>query len=322
MNTKPKIKINKKIISKLLFDVLNQPVKDIQKMVMGICNEVYLVVLENNSEVVLRLNKEKKYLYGSHENIPLFKSKNIKVPEIIFEDYSLKKIPYHFQILSKIEGQDIGKIFFKLKNRELKNIAKELASIIIKLKSLPTNGKFGDTVGGPESQFDSWLDVIKEGVKTIYSRNEKTSVLDEKIKKILDYVIERYSSYFKSIKSEFYYDDMCSKNVMIYNGKFNGLVDLDSIAFGDYLDAIGRIKASWYNTKKGDLYLKTIMNELKLGEREKEMVDVYSIYNLISWTSEQGIQFNSNTSAKIDWDYVEKNKKKIIMMSNEIKNPQ
>lgn len=42
---------------------------------------------------------------------------------------------------------------------------------------------------------------------------------------------------------------------MISEGKFTGLVDLDYISFGDCVDILGKIRASWYGTEFGDRYL-------------------------------------------------------------------
>jgi hypothetical protein len=48
---------------------------------------------------------------------------------------------------------------------------------------------------------------------------------------------------------------------MVPEGRFSGLVDLDALAQGDYLDAIGRIKASWYGTRYGNVYTEALMDE-------------------------------------------------------------
>ena len=68
---------------------------EITRMTSGICNEVYLVKLKNNS-VIVRMHTLDRFLKGSSRNIPLFKSKGITVPEILFEDYSRQAILYAY----------------------------------------------------------------------------------------------------------------------------------------------------------------------------------------------------------------------------------
>ena len=54
------------------------------------------------------------------------------------EDYSKAFVPLNYQIQSKIEGQDLGVVFFSLNDEQLKAIAKEVAGIFKKVKT-PSN---------------------------------------------------------------------------------------------------------------------------------------------------------------------------------------
>src|SRR5262245_30258299 len=93
-------------ITKLHFD---QVPKNIERIDIGICNEVYLVRLKNK-EIVIRMSPIDKFLKGSSDHIPKFKLLGIKVPDILIEDYSKIQIPLSYQIQSKIEGKDLGKV--------------------------------------------------------------------------------------------------------------------------------------------------------------------------------------------------------------------
>ena len=59
-----------------------------------------------------------------------------------------------------------------------------------------------------------------------------------------------------------------SKNVLIDNGKFSGLVDIDTIVYGDPLEAVGSIKASWFGTHYCEVYTKAIEDEIRLVYEE------------------------------------------------------
>ena len=58
----------------------------ITRMSNGICNEVYRVEAAERT-LAVRLHSEPRYLLGSHNHIPIFRSKGINVPEILAEDY-------------------------------------------------------------------------------------------------------------------------------------------------------------------------------------------------------------------------------------------
>ncbi len=293
--------------------------KFITPMTTGLANEVYMVNYQNK-EAIIRLNKNSSPLKGSSHFIPLFKAQGIRVPEIIFEDYSKKLVPYYYQILTKLPGTDIKNVVHKLSTPQLKSIAKELALIIKKLRRLPTSGKYGyreSTVSGLSS---SWTLVMRKMIQEIRQRGKKNHLIDTKIDDLLNILWNEYKPYFNSVPSIFYYDDMSSKNVMIEKGKFTGLVDVDGVVYGDYLEAIGRIKASWYGTKYGALYAEAVMKELRLNNKQREMVTVYAILNRIFWLSRMGGNFNLHTPKTINKQKVTQSKKIIHALYAELKN--
>jgi hypothetical protein len=117
---------------------------------------------------------------------------------------------------------------------ELQNIAKEIATIAKKLLQLPTNAKFGYVDENPVF-YSSLKETIQEMRNKIKERNSQTGVVEKKYLDFFQFILEKYSHYFQNAPSQFYFDDMSSKNVMIHNRNFNGLVDLDGYAYGDYL---------------------------------------------------------------------------------------
>jgi aminoglycoside phosphotransferase (APT) family kinase protein len=216
----------------------------IRRLTSGICNEVYLVGL-SDKEAVVRLNSQVRFLIGSHNHIPLFKARRIRVPDILAEDYSKTQIPYGYQVLSKVEGEDIGGVIETLADDQLKAIAREISNVFQKLRDVPTNGKYGVLWGDASELVDSWTQSIRHMSNVAVSRGSKTGVMDKNLLSALAWINEQYEPYFERVESTCYFGDLSSKNVMIHNGVFSGLVDLDSLAQGDYLEAIGRIKASW-----------------------------------------------------------------------------
>jgi hypothetical protein len=149
-------------------------------------------------------------------------------------------------------------------------------------------------------------------------RGTKTGVMDSEMLLLAENLYAKYKSYFDAIKPITYYGDISSKNVMIKNGVFSGLVDLDGLTQGDPLEAIGRIKLSWYGTHHGEVYTNAVMDELGLDEQERKLVLVYALINKISWTCENGIQFNQNTCAVVDKEKMKKDKQIIYAIAEEL----
>ena len=187
-----------------------------------------------------------------------------------------------------------------------------------KFNSLPYQNSFGGLTGGSEEKVDNLLTIIEERRKRILERNKTSKVIDNEVVQIHHQLIEEYKEYFSSVRPKLYYDDMNSKNVMIHQGKFNGLVDLDFLTKGDYLESIGGIIAAWYGSDSGEFYINEILKHQNLDELQQRLVKVYAILHLILWTSEEGIQFNSNSTGEINWSNVEKKKTKIMNLYHSI----
>lgn len=291
----------------------------INRITIGICNEVYNVGV-NDQEVIVRLSSYNKFLMGSHDNIPKFKKLGIRVPTILFEDYSKFLIPLAYQIQNKIEGQDLGNVIETLSYQQLKSLAKEIVNIFYKVKTISACSRFGLIWGGGENDVsDTWTERIKIWIDESKEFGIKTGVMDNFMLSVAEKLYTQYKSYFDSIKPITYYGDLSSKNVMINNGVFSGLVDLDGLTQGDPLEAIGRIKLSWYGTSYGKFYTNAIMDEMHLNQEQRNIVTMYALLNQISWACHNGIQFNQNTQAIVDREKEIKDKKIIKDLALELR---
>lgn len=292
--------------------------KKITRITIGICNEVYRVALSDRN-VIVRLSSTDKYLRGSEVHIPEFKTLGIKVPNILVSDYSQTIIPLCYQIQNEIKGQDLGMVIESLDHTALLALAREIAAIFRKVKTLPVTQQFGVIWGGDNDVSDSWSERMALWIQESIDHGRLTGIMDEQIERIATDLYHDYKSYFDSIKPTIYYGDICSKNVMIHKGAFNGLVDLDGLTQGDPLEALGRIKLSWYGTSHGEFYSNAIIKALELTESEQQFITVYALLNQLSWMCENGIQFNQNTKPVVNWEKVETDKKIFLQLFSELK---
>lgn len=291
--------------------------KKISRITIGICNEVYCISLDDH-DVIVRLSSTDKYLRGSEIHIPEFKQLGIKVPDILASDYSQTRIPLCYQIQNRIKGKDLGIVIESLTHTKLQRIACEIASIFHKVKTLPVTQQFGVIWGGDNDVSDSWSERMNLWIQESVEHGRVTGVMDQQIERIAADFYFDYKAYFDSIKPTMYYGDICSKNVMIHQGAFSGLVDLDGLTQGDPLEALSRIKLSWYGTSHGEFYCNALINELQLNESEQRLVNVYALLNQLSWLCENGIQFNQNTKPIVNWEKVERDKTIFLQLASHL----
>jgi aminoglycoside phosphotransferase (APT) family kinase protein len=290
---------HQEVISQILQKEFGTSPGEIRRMDNGICNEVYRVEV-NGRKMTIRLHVEPRYMFGSHNHIPVFRSKGIPVPEILAEDYSKNFVPYAYQVLSWIEGRDIIDVIDTLTDGQLRAIAGEVSNVFNQLRDVPNNGKFGVLWGDRDDLVDSWADDIARMTGVVIGWGTKTGVLDEELEHILSRINTEYKDYFESVRPVTYFGDICAKNVLIHEGRFAGLVDLDSLAQGDSIEAIGRIKASWYGTRYGQIYAEAVLDAQKIPRERRKLVTMYALLNRTYWTLENGVQFNQNTGTEVD----------------------
>jgi aminoglycoside phosphotransferase (APT) family kinase protein len=290
----------------------------VRRMTTGACNEVYCVELPSRS-VVVRMNADDRYLKGSERNIPLFRSLGIKVPEIIASDYSKAVVPYCYQIQSCLRGTDLGNVIRQLTEQQLTSIATNVVEIFHKLRHVATNGKYGYISGDDTVCRESWSEVIGDMIAEIDRRNAANSMVGSELMHLMRRIFSEYEAYFHSVPSTCFYDDVSSKNVLVDDGRFTGIVDLDVVAYGDPLEALGRIKACWFGSSYGKTYLSAIERGLDLIDRQRKVVTMYAVLHRVCWLSEKGIQWNRNTSKTIDVGAVERDLAMIHALNTEMR---
>jgi len=298
------------LVSAIVEKQFAEPPLGIRRMTMGACNEVYSVELSSGS-VIVRMNENGRYLKGSEKNIPILRSLGTKVPEILVSDYSMQFVPICYQVQSRLVGTDLGQVISSLSDGQLAAIAQHVVAVFRSLQSVSTNGKYGYFEDDDSGLYDSWSEVMAAMIAEVERRDTKTGVVGGNLLGVARQIFSDCKPYFDSVPSICFYDDISSKNVLVHQGVFSGVVDLDGLAYGDPLEAIGRMKACWFGTRHGQVYLSEVERCLNLTERQRNIVTAYALLHRISWLSEKGIQWNRNTSNTIDSEAVERDRKTI-----------
>ncbi|PJE77246.1 hypothetical protein COV05_00130, partial [Candidatus Uhrbacteria bacterium CG10_big_fil_rev_8_21_14_0_10_48_16] len=291
----------------------------IERMKTGICNEVFAFKVEGES-YILRMNNDISQMRGSSLFTPKLAALDIQVPRIIADEYNIEKEGYGYQIQERLPGTDLGNVIQDLAEDQLKKIAKEIASIFKKLSTLPTDGSYGLVLDENGAKFSSWKEWVYDDLDSAERHARSTGFISE-IRDLIEQVravVQEYEEYFFSVPSTTYYGDIAGKNVLIEKGTFTGLVDLDALAYGDPLEAVGRIYTSWHGTEYGKIYSDAVMDELELTKEQRDIVRMYALFHRFAWMCENGVAFNANTSGIIDAEEATKDREKIQKLLEEI----
>jgi len=94
--------------------------------------------------------------------------------------------------------------------------------------------------------------------------------------------------------------DTTTKNVLVDQGRFSGIVDVDQLCFGDPLLQSALTQTALLADALDVDYIEHWMNLLKLGKQQRLIVAAYTLLFCIDFMSELGQRFNKEERPEID----------------------
>jgi hypothetical protein len=283
-------------IHKIVDNILNESILDIQRFTTGNIHFVYDITLKNKKKYVLRLSMPslKKFAEGNIYWINILKNYDIPVPKVISFDFSLSKSDFLYTFLERLPGEDLINCYPKLKKNEILNIARERAIIQNKCKNLPRNNGYGGVVSYEDpDKWESWSASIQSKINDAYNR----IIIKKKIKtEVFDIIYNRFEKhqiYFDDILPIPFLEDATYKNIIIFNGKIQGVIDLDEVCFGDPLYSIGMTKKGFLFNGYDFAYINEWCKSLQLSEKELDIVNFYTSLHILFALSYLGYKKNN-----------------------------
>ena len=301
--TGPNITIAQKIVE----EVLNVKVKQINRFKTGLCHHVYDVCLDNGEKVVIRMSSEKtlSLLQGGVYWSEQLKKEGIPLPDII--DYNFHaEFPY--VIMERLPGKDLGYVYDEMTVEEKMMLSTEIVNIQKTVTRMPKAHGYGYAVSYNDpilTENKSWKDVIIKSLKRSKKRIEETGICSTKPIELLFTRIERYNDYFERRKPVPFLDDLTTKNVIIHEGKLSGIVDVDTICFGDKVFQFALTKMALLSQQSKTDYIDYLAHVYHLSDEQLEVLDFYTAVCCVDFMSEIGMQFNKDETSKIDQERID-----------------
>lgn len=257
----------------------NQP-KDIKRCAVGQGNYVYIVELAGG-KVVVRCSEETGAYKGTIYWLERLATIDIPVPRVLgkgtFEGYE-------YLVLTYFEGKDIGLVYTQLDEEEKREIAKQVVEIqnkvaTLSLENLPEEWSWRSTF------VDEMLARAKERIiaNGCYFDPVKVDCLVEVAKELEDY--------FAAIKPVAYLDDISTKNLLIYEGRVSGVIDIDWMGVGDKLTYVAMTNMALMNMDCDTDYVTYLLEEMKLTQEEQNAFLFYTLLFCVDFMGERGMWF-------------------------------
>lgn len=290
----------------IVHEVLGEEARAVRRFTTGSCHYVYEVNLAGSKQVVVRiaspdnLNLLAGGVYWSNLLRPL----GLPLPALLFSDLTMSRFHFPFLILERLPGQDLNYVYPLLSPEDKRQIARSIVQIQNKVATLPLGQSYGFALSYETTPLDSWLEVLNSSLERSRKRILQVGLASVEIVNQVKYFLPQFTSYFAAIPPQPFLDDTTTKNVLIYENKLSGIVDVDFVCFGDSLFTVALTRASLLNSGYVTDYIDYWCEELNLAKEQYKILDFYTALFLVDFVSEFGQQFNTEKAIFPDYNRV------------------
>ncbi|MCV4232334.1 aminoglycoside phosphotransferase family protein [Virgibacillus sp. LDC1] len=266
----------------LIMEVYGSPPLKIERMSFGHTNQVYNVTF-SDEQIILRTNHKPGVLRHTADNIAILSSLGLPVPNVIRTDVSLEKVPFAYMILEHFPGRDLRYELEGMTREQLAELAQQIISYQRSVSELPRGSGFGWVPIGEQGPFSSWTQIIERDFCShidhiIDEVTPETIVLLQKMK-------QRYTPYFDRVEPVCFLDDLTIKNVIVAEGKLQGIVDFDWVCYGDPLYMIALTQTAVVSDigDQGMPYVEALCRQWGANREQRALIDFYSVIHALQF---------------------------------------
>ena len=256
-------------------------VVQIERCGVGIANYVF-IVFTTAEKFVLRCSKNEDAYKDTIYWLNKLSVCDIPIPVVLSEG---KYKGYSYLILSYIHGDDIGNVYCQLSDSEKKQIAKEVVAIQRKIAGIevPTDAEW------------TWNRVVDGTLNRAEERIKRKHYFDINKVSIVKRLQQELREYMDNVQPTPYLDDISTKNLLIYEGKLSGIIDIDWIGLGDMLTFAAMTKVALLNMDLDTKYIDYLLDEIHPNAIEYKAFIFYCLVYCVDFMGERGMRFLDKT---------------------------
>lgn len=266
----------------LLFEkITKKSVVQIERCSIGIANYVFMVSTAIE-KFILRCSKDEQAYKDTVYLLNKLSICEIPIPIVLSKG---KYKDYSYLILSYIPGDDIGNVYYKLNDSEKKQIAREVVEIQRKVSKVDIS---------TDSEW-TWNSVVDETLDRAEERIERKHYFDVNKIQIIKNLQREIQEYLDQVRPTPYLDDISTKNLLVYEGKVSGMIDIDWMGFGDILTFVAMTRVALLNMDLDTRYIDYLLDEMQPNTMEHKAFVFYCLMFCVDFMGERGMQFLDKT---------------------------
>jgi aminoglycoside phosphotransferase (APT) family kinase protein len=255
----------------------------------GLHHYVYDCRLSTGESVVVRiaLLSEREAMAGAlYWNKELRRLK-VPLPRIDFFDLDFS---FPYLVLERLPGKDIGQVIRSLSVAQMEQIAGELMEIQRQVGKVSGSGRFGYGTTPENAPHSNWTDVLRSSLNRSQARILAGRAVDQKFVDQVESWLESMAPSLDQQRAIPFLHDITTKNVIVSNGRMSGIVDVDSLCFGDPLFQIGLTKMALLSNEAPLDYATSLLRHY--GKHNQEHLALYTAICCVDFMGEIGQSFN------------------------------
>lgn len=279
----------------------------IERFTTGLAHFVYDTRLADGRQFVVRLTRPEQAsefagaLYWYERLKPL----GIPLPELFYEDVGGTRHGFPVMILERLAGTDLWHVYDRLSDKQKREISAWVVELQRRTATLPHATGFGyaNSYDDP-ALLPTWRDVLLGSLTRSRRRIESAAVVDVAV---VDRVASRltgFDLYLSRIEPVPFLHDTTTKNVIIdATGTPAGIVDIDSLCFGDPLWTVALTRMALLAHRFDTTYIDHWERHLDLTPTQHRVSLLYTALHCTAFLSELGQPFNNETAPPVDAAY-------------------
>ena len=293
--------------ARILAEVFGCPVASIERFPTGLAHFVYDARLADGRPVVGRLTRREDAdefagaLYWHERLKPL----GIPLPELYYEDVWGVRHGFPVMIIERLPGRDLGDVYSSLTGAQKEQISAWVVGLQRRASKLPVGPGFGYALSYDDpALLPTWKDVLLGSLDRSRRRIQSVGVVDAEVVERVRARLGCFDDYLVRIEPVPFLHDTTTKNVIVdRRGQPTGIVDVDTICFGDPLLTLSLTRMALLAHRHDTDYIDHWERHLQLSAEQHAASLLYTAIHCVGFLSELGQPFNNETAPPVDAEY-------------------
>ena len=210
-------------------------------MTFGHSSVSYEVTLPERA-LIVRTNANPKVFSGTAHNLSTLRELGLPVSKLVFNDLTQTRYPAAYMVLEKIPGRDLRYELGTMTTAQKKRLAGQIVGYQRRVTTLPPGDGLGYVSIGEVAPFSTWRELVGSEIRKDLPPNPEPHPAGWRDRVFA--LTERFTPYLEQVSPTCFLDDLTTKNVIVEHGELRGLIDFDTVCYGDPLWTLGLTAAA------------------------------------------------------------------------------